>query len=149
MLKENIQRWVKEGSFVAVSMKVLIPKDEYYTKTKTAKDPVKRFDVTNRIKQCHDALSEILDIDDRYFRPTKEEIFTCDLKQKQLVLHLSKSEGPRHVLQNDSHKSITENLLSPDSLGKDLNTVILKLDFKSTSQARSDVISTHQENLKL
>lgn len=134
MLRENAQRWVKEGHFVSVSMKVLIPKDEYYTKTKTAKDPVKRFDVTNRIKQCHDALSEILDIDDRYFRPTKEEIFTCDLKTKHLVIHLSQSDAPKHISQKQSQSQIMDELLSQDISGKVFPSVNLRFDFKDTKE---------------
>lgn len=138
MLRENAQRWRQDGFHVAVSMKVLIPKDEYYTKTKEAKDPVKRFDVTNRIKQCHDALSEILDIDDRYFRPTKEEIFTCDLKTKHLVIHLSQSDAPKHLLQSMNHKDLTGHLLSLGISEKGLASVICKFDFKSINPVRSD-----------
>lgn len=135
MLRENAQRWVKEGHFVSVSMKVLIPKDEYYTKTKTAKDPVKRFDVTNRIKQCHDALSEILDIDDRYFRPTKEEIFTCDLKTKHLILQLSRSEKPSHISMNQSHQEISEALQSRNILEQGFPSVNFRFAFKDINQA--------------
>lgn len=64
--------------------------DRLFSKTKRAKDFVKRLDANNRLKSSLDALSHILNIDDRYFWTGLCEKVSCDSAQdEQIIMKVS------------------------------------------------------------
>lgn len=63
----QIANWIDEQKTLRVDTFFIWPKDSIFTKGKTAKSWVKKIDAHNRIKQLHDALSEVLQVDDMYF----------------------------------------------------------------------------------
>lgn len=60
--------WVKAGFTLRVDLTFHFAENKLYTKgTKKKPKDVKRMDVNNRIKSVIDAVSKILEIDDKYF----------------------------------------------------------------------------------
>lgn len=62
-----INSWIKKRLGVKVDCYFSLPEESVITKSKASKHWLKKNDVSNRIKLCHDALSEMLRIDDLYF----------------------------------------------------------------------------------
>lgn len=69
-VKAEVAHW----DWIEVGMQVCVPRGTLFTK----KDTVKEWDVANRLKAAHDALSLVLDIDDRYFHVGKTKPYIDD-----------------------------------------------------------------------
>lgn len=128
-IRNECQKWLDDGGFISVTLLIELPPEDYYTKTKGAKHRVKCFDVTNRIKQCHDSLSKLIGIDDRYFRPTKEDIILCEGMARGAILILSKSDAPLRLNQKNRQRAL-ESFVLPASLGKEFRSVLTEFNSK-------------------
>lgn len=67
--QELLTRWIHERNVLRVDCVFAWPYSRLFTNesNKSAKHFVRQIDAHNRIKQMHDALSEIFQIDDQYF----------------------------------------------------------------------------------
>lgn len=65
--KTFAERLIASGVYLRVDVEFFFPVNYIFSKTKRAKSVVKRIDVNNRLKSILDAVSIILDIDDRFF----------------------------------------------------------------------------------
>ena len=63
----QIKSWLDQGLGIKVDCYFSLPEEKILTAGKKAIHRFKKSDVSNRVKLCHDALSDMLRIDDLYF----------------------------------------------------------------------------------
>lgn len=73
---------IHNNSWIEVQMYVYIETSKLFTK----KDKLKKIDVSNRIKATHDKLSDILNIDDKYFSVGKSQFIASHKNSIDIVL---------------------------------------------------------------
>ena len=73
-ISDKVTKLVKGGFLLQAHYLFCFPRERLFTK----KNEVKRLDSTNRLKSAEDAVSKILNIDDKYFiKNTTERAISC------------------------------------------------------------------------
>lgn len=73
-ISNKVTKLIKDGFLLQAHYLFCFPKDRLFTK----KNEIKRLDSTNRLKSAEDAVSKILNIDDKYFiKNTTERAISC------------------------------------------------------------------------
>ncbi len=87
-IREKAKAMISDDSktFLRVDCYFAFQNDRLFSKTKKAKDFVKRLDANNRLKSSLDALSHILNIDDRYFWTGLCEKVSCESAHDEQVI---------------------------------------------------------------
>lgn len=79
--KYKIQSWIKSDHLLEVKAFYF-----FHFKTLFTKDNrVKKFDVSNRIKSCHDTIAQFLDVDDKFFFKISAEKSLCGNNFREMV----------------------------------------------------------------
>lgn len=90
--KTNIERIKKELIGYNGELKVTCYFIFHKKKVYTLKNTLKKIDQTNRIKQVHDALSKILEIDDcRFTNTPTEKIYCQSINDEQVIITIEKT----------------------------------------------------------
>lgn len=83
---QHFNKLIHNNYWIEVNMYIHVNYNKIYTK----KGKLKKIDASNRIKPAHDKLSELIDIDDKYFSVGKSEFILSDKEQIVFILKSSK-----------------------------------------------------------
>lgn len=100
LVKSKLGEIIDAGNFLAAHFVFCFPESRLFTK----KNELKKIDSTNRLKSAEDAVSKILEIDDKYFvQTTAERIIACKSSNAEGYFHvtfqtINKMRGEQSIL---------------------------------------------------